>query len=157
MKRSLPWIAAALLAVAALGAGQIAVQVRSAKLRSKPEFLGPVVATLAYGDKVEQTAEQAGWIKVRTAAGKEGWLHETSVAGARKVAAGEKKARTHASQSEVALAGKGFNEQVEAQYASEHKDLNFSLVDRMEKTQASEAELREFAMAGGLLQGGGGQ
>jgi hypothetical protein len=155
MRKVLIWLGAALVAATVLGAAELAVQLRTAKLRSKPDFLGPIVATLNYGDKIQQLGEQDGWLHVRTAQGAEGWLHPSAVNKAKSVEAGGKKADTSASADEVALAGKGFNEDVEKKYAADHKDLDFAQVDQMEKTKASETELRAFASEGGLLAGGG--
>ena len=45
--------------------------------------------------------------------------------------------KTQASASEVALAGKGFNKQVEDSYKAKHADANFAAVDRMLKISRS--------------------
>lgn len=58
-----------------------------------------------------------------------------------------------ASGSEVALAGKGFNEQVEQQYKSE-KHIDYTWVDRMEKIAYPPERLVQFLEAGELHGGG---
>ena len=57
---------------------------------------------------------------------------------------------------EIALAGRGFNEQVEAQYKSD-KGLDFSLVDEMETWGRPIDELGEFLSVAGLSVDGGQQ
>ena len=48
------------------------------------------------------------------------------------------------------MAGKGFNKEVEEQYAVENVDLNFQAVDKMEQQVVSENELRRFVEQGRL-------
>ena len=62
-----------------------------------------------------------------------------------------------ASGDELALAGKGFNADVEAKFKAEHADIDFSWVDKMSKMSATTSQLAEFAKAGGLKQSGGAQ
>ncbi|MBN2056350.1 SH3 domain-containing protein [bacterium] len=154
MKRHSFLVVGILIAGSVVAGGKQAVQVRAAKLRSSPQFLAPIVATLEYGATIEELEENGSWIKVRTSGGTMGWLHETSLGKARAVTAGAGKAETTASGHEVSLAGKGFNEQVEKEYAGSHKELDFTKVDALERLTASEAEIKTFAVEGGLLKGG---
>jgi hypothetical protein len=55
----------------------------------------------------------------------------------------------------MALAGKGFGRDVEAQFRAAHAGLDFSWVDRMEKAQVPRPEIVRFVQAGGLAQPGG--
>jgi hypothetical protein len=57
-----------------------------------------------------------------------------------------------ASEDEVALAGKGFNPQVEESYKRKHAELDFNKVDRIEKFKIPEDELVIFIRDGGLDQ-----
>jgi hypothetical protein len=57
-----------------------------------------------------------------------------------------------ASEEEVALAGKGFNPQVEDSYKRKHSELDFTKVDRIEKFKIPEDELIIFINNGGLDQ-----
>ena len=65
--------------------------------------------------------------------------------------------QTKASADEVALASKGFNEQVEKEFKSKNKNVDFAWVDRMLKISVSPSELREFLQKGKLAEFGGGR
>ena len=155
MKRRIPLIAAlgllALFVTLAL-AETLIVRVQSTNLRKTPKFYGAVVQALKSGDKLEKvTSQPDGWIQVKTAGGAVGWIH-TSAVDVQKfnllaVGGGLK---TQASASEVALAGKGFNKQVEESYRAKHKEANFAEVDRMLLLKVAAAQLEEFMKQGKL-------
>jgi len=63
--------------------------------------------------------------------------------------AGTSDAATGVSSDEVALAGKGFNEQVEAKLRKEGK-LDYTWVDRMAKFNAGADQIMKFRMQGHL-------
>jgi len=132
------------------------VQVQSGQVRSTPSFLGGVVATLAYGQPVEAAAAQRGaWYQVRTPDGKSGWMHASALTVKRVASqAGNSEARTGASGDEMALAGKGFNSDVEAQFKAQ-SHLDFTWVDKMATMKASETEIAQFVERGALAQPGG--
>ncbi len=139
----------ALSAGAAL-AVPMSVQVRSGKVRATPSQLGAVVATVDYGAVVQADAAQNGWYPVTTAEGKKGWLHESALSK-KPIAlrAGTTDAATGVSSDEVALAGKGFNEQVEAKLRSEGK-LDYTWVDRMSALKVDANEISQFRTQGHL-------
>ncbi|MBN1835569.1 MAG: SH3 domain-containing protein [Spirochaetales bacterium] len=142
-----------LAAAAGLGAAptSMSVTVRETQARATPSFLGPVVAVLVYGDRLEVLEEQRGWLRVTLTGGRQGWVNKTALTEKRIVlASGSEAAQAEASGSEVALAGKGFNEQVEAQYKAEN-ELDYAWVDRMEGFVVSPQEVVGFVEAGGLL------
>ncbi len=153
-KSGTAWICAALLGVG-LAAGPayarpMSVQVRQGPVRATPSFTGAVVATLAYGDRVQTSETKAGWIRV--AFGEQtGWMHQSALTRRRIVLkAGEETAQTAASSEELALAGRGFNSEVEAQYREQNKQANYAAVDRMEKRAVSPEELAAFRKQGEL-------
>jgi hypothetical protein len=110
------------------------VQVRKGQMRSTPSFLGKVTATLAYGDKVELIEDKGAWKMVAIRKIK-GWMHASALT-TKTIAlqAGKANVKTGATSSELALAGKGFNAKVEAEFKSKNKHLDYASVDRMEKT-----------------------
>ena len=55
-----------------------------------------------------------------------------------------------ASGSEVALAGKGFNPEVEKSYGKAHPEMNYALVDEVERYSVDPNSLRSFIQRGGL-------
>jgi len=136
----------------------MSVQVQSGQVRGTASFLGQVVTTLPYGQPVETTGTQGPWLQVRTADGKSGWMHSSALTTKRLSSqAGGAAAATGASGDELALAGKGFNADVEAKFKTEHAGIDFSWVDKMVKMNASPAQISAFAKAGGLKQNGGAQ
>jgi hypothetical protein len=68
--------------------------------------------------------------------------------------AGDENVQQSASSGEVALAGKGFNEQVEAEYKQQN-DLDYTMVDRMEQFTVSIDEVVLFVEQGELMLDGG--
>jgi SH3-like domain-containing protein len=116
-----------------LAAGEkMSVQVKSGQLRATPSFLGSVVATVAYADRVTVAGKQDPWFKVTDARGRTGWIHQSALTKKRIVlSAGTADAGKGVSGEELSLAGKGFNSQVEAEFKAENKDIDFTWVDRM--------------------------
>ncbi len=134
-------------------AGPMSVQVRNGKVRATPSQLGSVVASVEYGDKVQAGTPEKGWYPVTTADGKTGWLHESALSKKPIVMrSGTTDAATGASSDEVALAGKGFNEQVEAKLRKEGT-LNYTWVDRMSAFNVGANEISKFLKEGHLAGG----
>lgn len=156
MRRDIVFIMVLLLLGAglAIAQSQLSVQVREAELRSSPSYLSGVIATLSYGDRVDVQEKRAGWYRVSSGP-HSGWLHESAVTEKRIVMeAGEEDVAAGASDTEVALAGRGFNEEVESRYASE-QGLDYSEIDELEAGyDYSFEELSAFLEKGGLDVGG---
>ena len=156
--RRMTWLVVLMLAAAAWSAAakSMSVTVRETQARATPSFLGGVLAVLAYGDRVEILEEQRDWLRVALPGGKQGWVHRSALTEKRVVLqAGSEAAETGASGDEVALAGKGFNKEVEAQYKAENQ-LDYTWVDRMEGFEVPPEEVAAFVQAGGLQWVGGG-
>ena len=104
---------------ATLVAGPVtmSVQVKSGQVLATPTFLGKVVTKVNYGDRLQVLEQQGDWSKVTLADGQSGWMHNSSLTK-KKIAmkAGSQDAQTGASGDELALAGKGFNSDVEADF-----------------------------------------
>ncbi len=147
-----------LLAGAAVAApAQMSVQVREGKLRATASFLGSVVAPVAYGDRVTVMEKKGDWFRVTAPDGAVGWMHTGALTKSKiRLSAGEADAQTGASSDELALAGKGFNADVEAQFKQQNQKIDFTWVDRMEKIKVSAKESQDFLKAGGLTQEQGG-
>jgi len=133
-------------------AREMSVQVRSGQIRSTPSFLGQIVAPVEYGDRVTVLSEQGAWSKVASPEGAEGWIH-TSALTKKKIVlrAGDEDVSTGASSDELALAGKGFNSDVEAQFKAENKDIDFTWVDTMETWVVDPQEMQRFLKEGGVI------
>jgi uncharacterized protein YgiM (DUF1202 family) len=151
--KSLMIIAAALLLSAGLAFGQSAKQmsvtVKETQVRATPSYMGKILAVLAYGDRVDVLAEQSGWARVRLPSG-EGWVHLSALTTKRIVLqSGSQNVGSGASSGEVALAGKGFNQEVEDKYKQDN-NLDYTWVDRMGSYIVTPQQILAFLEEGGL-------
>jgi hypothetical protein len=95
-------------------------------------------------------------MKVSASGARSGWLHASALTKKRiAMQAGARDAQTAASGDELALAGKGFNSDVEAEFRSQNRGADFAAVDRMERIRVTPAESKEFLRAGGVAPAGG--
>jgi uncharacterized protein YgiM (DUF1202 family) len=144
---------------AATFAGVMNVQSEKAVVRATPGPFAATVATLAYGDQVTTLAEQGAWTQVKTSAGVTGWTQTASLTKKTiKLQAGGKNVGSTASGEELALAGKGFNSQVEGEFKAKNPNMDFKAIDRMEQFKVGEKEMVRFIQEGGLTvvgKGGG--
>lgn len=137
--------------IALLLAETLIVKVQTTSLRQTPKFYAPVVAALQAGERVEKIGSQEGWIQVRTSGGVVGWIHSSAVEVQKfNLMAMDKSMKTQASASEVALAGKGFNKQVEESYKAKHGEVSFVWVDKMLKIKIPASQVAEFMKKGRL-------
>ncbi|MBN1670998.1 MAG: SH3 domain-containing protein [Kiritimatiellae bacterium] len=136
----------------------LSVQVKKGDLRDKPSFLGAIVATLEYGARVELLEEKGAWQKVvPEGGGSAGWIHASALTRKRiRLAAGKQDAEVAASSEEMALAGKGFNKEVEAEFKTRNKDIDFTWIDRMERWRVSSEQMQAFLKEGAVEPAEGG-
>lgn len=128
----------------------MSVQIKQGAVRSTPSFVGQVVGTLNYGERVLVTEQKPGWMKV-SAGSVSGWMHASSLTEKRlEVKAGAGTVQTGATSEEMALAGKGFSADVEAQFRAQNRSANFAAVDHMEQRQVTQQEMMQFLRAGGV-------
>ncbi|NLH42533.1 MAG: SH3 domain-containing protein [Planctomycetes bacterium] len=131
----------------------MSVQVESSKVREKPSRLSKAVGEVKYGDRVQPGALQNGWYPV-TVNGVTGWLSESALSTKKIVmSSGANDVATGASDEEVAMAGKGFNQQVEDKMKADGK-LDYTWVDKMSKFEPQEDEIVLFRAQGSLVGGG---
>jgi SH3-like domain-containing protein len=151
--------AGALLALATLLLAEtVVVKVQTTSLRKDPKFYAAAIAALKAGDSLEKLSSQGGWVRVKTSSGVVGWVHSSAVETKKfNLMSVGGTMKTQASASEVALAGKGFNKQVEDSYKSKHANADFAAVDRMLKIAVSPAEVEAFIKKGKLAGSGGGK
>lgn len=130
---------------------QLTVQIETGQLREKPSVFGKIITEVKYGDRLEVLTKQEPWIQVRTLDGKTGWMHESSLTKKKLVlSAGAADVGRTASGEELAMAGKGFNSQVEADFKAKNQNIDFGWIDRMEKFSVSEKDSLSFLKDGGL-------
>ena len=131
------------------------VQVREGQLRATPSHFGKITAKTYYGDQVTVLEEKGDWKRVSVSNGKgQGWMHESALTGKRTVlTAGRSRAGTSVSQDEIALAGKGFSEEVEKEYRKNNANLDYAWINRMETIRISPRQLENFVEDGRLVLG----
>ena len=161
-RRSKRWLSLGLIALATttLADGPVAmsVQVKNGQMRATPSFLGQLVGPLNYGDRLQVLEQQADWSKVTGPGGQTGWVH-TSALTKKKIVmkAGEQNAQSAASGDELALAGKGFNSAVEADFKARNQNVDFTWVDKMEHIKVSPESMQQFLKDGGIQPAEGGR
>lgn len=165
MKRHFPALSVFLLVFLAASstAGDVrkmmSVQVKQGEVRATPYFLGKIVATLSYGDRVEVLGSKENWFHVSPQGkGVTGWMHASALSEKRIVLkAGGTDAKVAASNGELALAGKGFNADVESEFKARNRNVDFSWIDRMQAMKVQPERIAAFLKEGGLVpaQGGG--
>ena len=143
--------------VLSAGEKMMSVQVKTGHLRAAPSFLGKIVMTVSYGERVEVREEKGAWSRVVLPGGKgEGWVHASALTPKKIVLkAGASDVSQLATSDEIALAGKGFNKQVEGEFKAKNPDLDFTWVDRMEKIVVTQEQMRRFLKEGALSPTGG--
>jgi hypothetical protein len=155
-KLILPILLAVLISAGVMAAETLKVTVKTTKLRTSPKFYAPAVATLQFGDAIQKLDQQGDWIQGMTTAGLQGWVHGSAVEEPTFSLTARRTSGTGTSADEVALAGKGFNEQVEEEYRKT-SNLDYTWVDRMAQMMISESEMEQFLREGKLGEFGGGR
>ena len=147
-----------LVAVCALAldvGDSVVVQVRETEVRSAPGFLSRVLGSASYESAGSVLEVRADWVRVEFPdVNLTGWVHSSSllapqVARGGLFGGGSRNSQRTTSSDEIALAGRGFNSAVEAEYQSE-TGLDFSEVDEMEEWVLPPEVLGEFFATAGL-------
>ena len=131
--------------------GTVWVSVRTVMLKSSTGFFASNRGEVAYGDQATVLQISGNWAEINTSEGLTGWISTANLSTKRIVATG---GTSTATASEVALAGKGFNQEVENEYKAAGGNLNFAAVDWTENIQISEEDLYNFLIEGRLNTGG---
>ncbi len=125
------------------------VAVQNAEVKVKANSFAKATGTLQYAEEVEVVNEENNWTEVKSKANPnvKGWI-SSSALSKRKIVSSS----FSASASELALAGKGFSDEVESEYKKNGK-TNYAAVDAMEKQSVKADDVRKF-MAEGMLNTG---
>jgi len=131
--------------------GTLYVSVKNVTLKSGPGFFSGAKGTLNLGDQVTVVQVQGKNIEVKSVknSGLSGWTSSDNFS-VKQVVAGTSSTATAR---EVALAGKGFTQEVEKSYKDQQKNLNFADVDKIEAINVKEADLKRFLEEGQLKTG----
>lgn len=113
-------------------AGAMTVQVAKSQIRESPSVIAPILATVLYRDRLLVYESKDGWTKVKIPGSTQiGYIFSSALASKPISSSVSGSAAPGVSGSEIALAGKGFNEAVEESFKnSAHVD--YSWVDMME-------------------------
>ena len=146
------FVLVALIVVAIEAGDPLFIQVRDSELRRTPGFLSPIVAQLEFGDALSYVSDRSGWYQVTILEnGSSGWVHGGAVRENRETTlqqAGEGATRTVTAR-EIALAGRGFSQELERTY-SEDRGLDFGKVDDLEAQFIDPNEILSFVEIGHL-------
>ncbi len=125
------------------------IAVETIEIKSSTGFFSKEVGTATYGDEVIVLSEKGKWTEVQLKANPsiKGWVSQTSLTSKRIVKRNDKTVTTSAD--ELALAGKGFSQEVEDFY-KEQNSIDFSLVDDIENVSVSDTDLLNFITNGKL-------
>lgn len=146
----------ATVAVTYSDVGMMSVQVKEGQLRATPSFLGQIVGPVAYGEQVEALQQQGEWVNVKNAKNLTGWIHQSALTKKQIVLGAGGQAQTGASGKEIALAGKGFNPEVEASYRKGHPRADYASVNLMESIRVTPPEMIRFLAEGNITPREGG-
>lgn len=143
-----------LFVATAVLAETVTVITKENAIREYSKFFSPVKAYVKYNDRLEVLSTDGDWYKVKFGPSI-GYIHKTAVE--KRTASSSSpglfsRKGSRVSESEAALAGKGFNPQVEASYKSKHPEMKFYLVDNIERFIVPDREVTVFIANGGLVQ-----
>jgi len=129
--------------------GKAWVSSRTATLKSSTGAFASTTGNLQMGDEVSVIKVSGNYAEVKSAANTSltGWTALSNLSARQIVSTG-----SGASASEVALAGKGFNQEVENAYKAEG-ELNYADVDVTEAISVSRDDLFAFVTEGRLNTG----
>jgi len=160
MKRNIMTILLCLLVIGGIAAQSLQgktmyVSVKSAELKDSTGLLANVRGIVPYGAEVRVLQEKGRWVEVRAAGPPvlTGWMPSGDLSARRIVVSGTS---AYATADELALAGKGFSAEVEAEYkrsASGNNAADYTAIDAMESQTVSGQVLYQFLQEGHLSAG----
>jgi SH3-like domain-containing protein len=126
------------------------VTAKTIEVKSSTAFFADTLGSLAYGSPVSVLQEYGKWAQVKSAEPPEisGWVAAASLTSKRIILG----SATSASADEIALAGKGFNQEVENVYRR-NGALNYGAIDAMEAIRIPNRQLFSFLQEGRLARG----
>jgi hypothetical protein len=122
------------------------------QLYAEPNLSAQTLGTVPEGTEVQIVQQSGDWSQVEYQ-GRQGWLPQQAFPAAKKLDLSnllKGKAVQETKTDEVALASKGFTPEVEAGFRQKNPNLNYSLVDQVEKFELSPGQLQAFQREGGL-------
>jgi hypothetical protein len=143
-------LAAGMAAAQVVKGGTLYAAAKTVALKSSTGFFAGTRGTLEYGAQVTVLQVKGKWVEVQSVSkpSLSGWTAYANLSAKRIVSANT----GLASAEEVALAGKGFNQEVENAYKADGK-YNYEDVDKTEAQAIPEKELYDFLVEGRLSLG----
>lgn len=124
--------------------GVLTVQVARSQIRAAPSVIAPILATVEYRTKVIVYENRDGWAKVQVpGTTRIGYMFLSALTEKTISSSDASKAASGVTGTEIALAGKGFNESVEESYRK-NSHVDYSWVDVMEDFSYSSEALVGF-------------
>jgi uncharacterized protein YgiM (DUF1202 family) len=141
-----------IVAAQAIPGGTLYVAVKTVTLKESTGSFSANKGSLNYGDKVTVVKIDGKFTQIKSVKNPSvtGWTASSNLS-VKQVVAGTSSTATA---KEVALAGKGFSQEVEKTYKSQKKNLNYADVDKVEAVTVNENELKKFLEEGRLKMGG---
>ncbi len=154
-KRILLFLMAFCVCVSVFAAGRekrpqtVYVSVENGVLKEKPSRFGKELCTVDYGESLKVLGDDGEWYQVfNELTGDTGWI-SVSMVTKKKIVVGRV---ASADADEIALAGKGFSQEVEDLY-SQSGDGNYEALAAVEALSVSDYEVLIFLQEGNLLEG----
>jgi uncharacterized protein YraI len=123
------------------------IAVKSVAVKSSTGFFAGNRGTLQMGASVTVLQEKGKWVEIRSS-NLTGWVAASSVTTKRVTGS----VVSTASQREVAMAGKGFNQEIEDAY-KQNGELDYAAIDAIEAQTVPVDELKRFLEEGRLALG----
>jgi hypothetical protein len=125
------------------------VKVLRSQLLAKPDFLSSSLATVQRGASLELIETQGNWYLVKNANGVKGYVHQSAVTTGSVSLSGIAPGQKGASDEELALAAKGFNEGNEQKLRGS-REYDFAAVDWVLAQDVANSSVAEFIREGKL-------
>ena len=136
-------------------AATVKVITQEAVIRKDKRFFAPALVRAPFGAALEELGKEGDWFRVNYQ-GQEGWIHKSAIQEQKfqlsSLAGGQ---ADEASRDEVALAGKGFNPEVEKAFRDKNPKMRYDLVNQVQAYRVEEQKLQAFIRAGNLREPGG--
>ena len=144
------WFGAGSLCAQSLTGRTMYVTTKTIEIKKSTAFFADTLGTLSYGDPVSVLQENGKWVRIKSLEPPEisGWVAAAGLTTKRIIAGSS----TSASANEIALAGKGFNQEVENVY-KQSGALDYSAIDAMEAIRIPNGELLSLLREGHLARG----
>jgi hypothetical protein len=126
------------------------VTAKALEVKSSTAFFSETLGTLSYGAAVSVLKEYGKWVEIKSSDPPviSGWVAAASLTTKRIITSSS----TSASANELALAGKGFSQEVENAYR-QSGTLNYAAIDEMEAIAIPQGQLSAFLQEGRLARG----